>query len=374
MKYDFLIIGSGLFGCVLAENISRVLNKNVLIIEKRSHLGGNCFSEIDKNTNIEFHKYGTHIFHTNNLKVWSYINKFTKFNNYKHQVFSNYNNKIYQLPFNLHTINKIYNSDFNPEEAKKFMKKETQKYYVNDPSNLEEKAINNVGKKIYNILIKGYTEKQWGKSANKLPSSIINRIPFRYNYDSNYFNNSYYQGIPLNGYTNMFKNLLSNNKIDINFNTNFKINDLKKIDIPVIYTGPLDSFFRFKFGKLEWRSLKFKKSIINSNDYQGTSVINFPKKNIPYTRIHEPKHLHPERDNNYKKTLIIKEFPYKDDSNPYYPINDKKNRQLHRKYKLESEKFSNFFIGGRLADYAYYDMDMTISAALKLFENKLLKI
>ena len=222
------------------------------------------------------------------------------------------------------------------------------------------------------MLVQGYTEKQWGKSAKKLPSSIINRIPVRYNYDSTYFNNAKFQGIPLNGYTSLFKNLISNKNISVKLNYNFKFNEFIKLKIPVIYTGPLDKFFDYCYGKLEWRSLKFKKIIVNSKDYQGTSVINYPDKNIPFTRIHEPKHLHPERSYDIKKSLIIKEFPIKDDLNPYYPINDNQNRIIHRKYKFKSKNYSNLLTGGRLADYAYYDMDMTISAALKLFENKIM--
>lgn len=372
MNYDYLIIGSGLFGSVIAENISTILKKKVLILEKRNHIGGNCYSEFDDNTGIEFHKYGTHIFHTNNKLVWNYINKFTTFNDYRHQVFSNYKNKLFQLPFNLNTINKIYKSEFTPYEAKLFLNKVISKHFCSSPTNLEEKAINNVGFKIYNMLIKGYTQKQWGKSPKLLPSSIINRIPVRYNYDSTYFNNAKFQGIPLNGYTKLFKNLTSNKNIEIKYNYEFSLKDINKFDIPIIYTGPLDYFFEFEYGKLEWRSLRFEKKIFNIDDFQGTSVINYPEIKIPYTRIHEPRHLHPERYNNPKKTLTIKEFSIKDDLNPYYPVNDKINRLIHRKYKNKVKKFKNLYTGGRLADYAYYDMDMTISAALKLFNNNIL--
>ena len=371
-QYDFVLIGCGLFNSVLAERISNKLNKSVLIIEKRDHIGGNCYSDIDKNTGIEFHKYGTHIFHTSIKRVISYINKFAKFNSYRHQVLSNYKNKIYQMPFNLETINSFYKKNFSPEDARKYMKKITQKNSFQNPKNLEEKAINMVGRDLYEAFIKNYTSKQWGKKPIDLPSSIINRIPVRFSYNEDYFNNCEIQGIPVDGYKKLFENLLSNKKIKIILNTDYlKIKENKfKPKYYTIYSGPLDRLYNYKYGKLEWRSLLFKKKIVKKNDFQGTSVINFSDIEKKYTRIHEPKHLHPERKKifNANKTLIIYEFPTQDNSNPYYPINTLENRKLHRKYKFLAEKQKNFLIGGRLADYAYYDMDMTISAALKLFD------
>ena len=276
------------------------------------------------------------------------------------------------MPFNLETINSFYKKNFSPEDARKYMKKITQKNSFQNPKNLEEKAINMVGRDLYEAFIKNYTSKQWGKKPIDLPSSIINRIPVRFSYNEDYFNNCEIQGIPIDGYKKLFENLLSNKKIKIILNTDYlKIKENKfKPKYYTIYSGPLDRLYNYKYGKLEWRSLLFKKKIVKKNDFQGTSVINFSDIEKKYTRIHEPKHLHPERKKifNSNKTLIIYEFPTQDNSNPYYPINTLENRKLHRKYKILAEKQKNFLIGGRLADYAYYDMDMTISAALKLFD------
>ena len=372
---DFLIVGSGFYGAVLAERLANTLKKKVLIIEKRNHIGGNCYSELDKKSGIEYHKYGTHIFHTANQKVWDYINKFTEFNNYRHQVLSNHRNKIFQMPINLETINTFFNKDFNPEEAKRFISKKTNKYKNYKFKNFEDKAISQIGKDLYNAFIKGYTQKQWGKNPKKLPESIFNRLPIRYSYNEDYYQQTQYQGIPKHGYTNIFNNLINNKNIKIKYNESFNLEYKIKPKYLTIYTGPLDLLFKYKFGKLEWRSLLFKKKYHNVNDFQGSAVINFPDLKNKFTRIHEPKHLHPERKYfNDNKTISIKEYSVKNDKEPYYPINDEKNRLLHRKYKLEADKILKFDYGGRLADYAYYDMDMTISAALKKFDSLKKKI
>jgi len=366
---DFLIVGSGFYGCVLAERIANDLKKKVLIIDQRSHIGGNCYSKIDQETGIEYHVYGTHIFHTSNLKVWKYINKFTEFNNYRHQVLSNHKKKIYQMPINLETINALFKKNFSPKEASAFLKKITKKYKKSNYKNFEDKAKSQIGEELYSAFIKNYTKKQWKKDPKYLPSSIFNRLPVRLSYNEDYYEQTQWQGIPKNGYTDIFKNLLSNKKIKVTLNKKYNLNFKIKPKYLTIYTGALDKLLNYRFGKLDWRSLNFKKKILNLKDFQGTSVINFPDLNKKYTRIHEPKHLHPER-NVFKKekTLIIEEYPSDNINEPYYPINDEKNRNLHRKYKEYLSNKKNFTFGGRLADYAYYDMDMTISAALKKFE------
>jgi len=370
IKTDFLIIGAGLYGCVLAERISSVLKKEVLILEKRDHIGGNCYSEVDTRTKIEYHKYGTHIFHTSNLKVWDYLKNFTILNNYHHQVLSKFENRIYQMPINLETINSFFNKYFTPSQAEKFIKKNSTRYIKKQYKSFEDKAKSQIGNKLYEAFIQNYTKKQWGKDPKNLPSSIFNRLPLRFNYNEDYFKNSLIQGIPLEGYTKVFKNLTSNKRIKINYNFDYTINNNNDVKYSTIYTGPLDKLLNYKFGNLEWRSLKFEKSYHDVNDYQGSSVINYPELKFGFTRIHEPKHLHPERNYIKNKTLIIKEFPLTNNADPYYPINDTKNREISHQYKnYIKKKYTNkFMFGGRLSDYAYYDMDMTISAALTKFE------
>ncbi len=366
---DFLIIGSGFYGSVLAERIANVLKKKVIVIDQRSHIGGNCFTDIDKKTGIEYHVYGTHIFHTSNVKVWDYINQFTDFNNYRHQVLSRHKRKIYQMPINLETINSLFKKNLNPKEASIFLKKITKTFQKKDYKNFEDKAKSQIGNKLYLAFIKNYTKKQWNKDPKYLPSSIFNRLPIRLNYNEDYYEQTQWQGIPKYGYTEIFKKLLNNKNIKLILNKKYDLNFKIKPKYLTIYTGPLDRLLNYKFGKLDWRSLKFKKKRLDINDFQGTSVINYPDLSYKFTRIHEPKHLHPERSVfKTNKTLIIEEYPSNNVNEPYYPINDKKNRELHRKYKNYLKSFTKFTFGGRLADYAYYDMDMTISAALKKFE------
>jgi UDP-galactopyranose mutase len=368
MKTDFLIIGTGFYGAVLGERISKILNKKVLFLEKRNHIGGNCYSEIHNPTKIEYHKYGSHIFHTSNQKVWDYINLFTTFNNYKHQVLTNHKNKVYQMPINLETINSFFNKNFSPGEAEKFIRSEAKKENIKNPKNFEEKAKSIIGRKLYNAFIKNYTEKQWGVSPKNLPASIFNRLPIKFSYQEDYFNHCLYQGIPTNGYTDIFKKLLSSKNIKIKLNTDyFKLKDKINVKYLNIYTGPIDKFFNYKYGRLAWRSVKFENKIINKKDFQGTSVMNYADKKNKFTRIHEPKHLHLERNYSSNKTLIIKEYALNDPQNPYYPINNSENRAILQKYKSDIKQTKNIVFGGRLADYAYYDMDMTISAALTKF-------
>ncbi len=367
---NIFIIGSGFFGSVLAERVTNVLNQPVTLLEKRNHIGGNCYSQIDKESGIEYHKYGTHIFHTNNKLVWNYINKFTTFNDYRHQVLTTFKNKVYQLPINLETINSFYDTNLKPYEIEEFLKEETKNEKQLDLSNFEDYSISKVGRPLYEAFIKEYSTKQWQIDPKTMDASIIKRLPFRTDYNESYYH-SKWQGIPTDGYTDIFKKMLSNPLIELRLNTDFfDIKDQLPENSLIVYSGPIDQYFNFCYGKLDWRTLRFEHEIKPYDDYQGTSVMNFAEMKIPYTRIHEPKHLHPERHYHKKRTLIIKEFSEKDDgNNPYYPINNRKNQEMIIKYKDLAAKEKKLIIAGRLGDYRYYDMHQTIARALEVFED-----
>lgn len=363
------IIGSGFFGSVIAERCANVLQIPVTILEKRNHIGGNCYSAMDEETGIEYHQYGTHIFHTDNEKVWQYINQFTHFNSYRHQVLTTHKDIVYQMPINLETINSFYKRNLKPFEAEAFIQEEVAKETELDLASFEGYAISKIGRPLYEAFIKNYSIKQWQIEPNNIPSQIIKRLPFRTDYNESYYH-SKYQGIPLNGYTSIFEKMLQNPLIDVQLNTDFfELRHQVPKDAFIIYSGPIDQYFNYCYGKLEWRTLEFEHEIMPYNDYQGTSVMNFADLEIPYTRVHEPKHLHSERHYTKDKTLIIKEFSKKDDgTNPFYPINDSTNQELISKYRLLADQQKNLLIAGRLGDYKYYDMHQTIARALEVFE------
>jgi UDP-galactopyranose mutase len=368
----YIIVGAGFFGAVIAERIANDKGERVLVIDKRPHWGGNCYSEIDSETGIEFHKYGTHIFHTSNEKVWKYINRFTDFNGYRHQVLSVYKDKVYQMPINLETINSFYGINLKPYEIEEFLHKEIGKEQMSEPRNLEEKAISLIGRPLYEAFIKGYTWKQWQKEPKFLPASIINRLPMRKNYDESYFFDPW-QGMPKIGYNAIFRKLLTHPKIQVELNTDFfEIRDQVPRSTVIIYSGPIDRFFDYKFGRLEWRTLEFMREVINVEDFQGTSVMNYPEVEIPYIRIHEPRHLHADRNYTREKTLIFKEYPKLDDGeNPYYPINTEENQGILQRYLGEKKNFPQVIFGGRFGDYKYYDMDQVIASALDTYEKQI---
>lgn len=369
---EYLVVGAGFFGCVIAERLANDKGSRVAVIDKRAHIGGNCYSEIDPGTGIEYHAYGTHIFHTSIETVWKYINNFTSFNSYRHQVLTTYRNRVYQMPINLETINSFYGINLKPYEVADFLRSEIEIENIVNPQNLEEKAISLVGRPLYEAFIKEYTEKQWQKDPKSLPASIIDRLPIRKNYDENYFFDQW-QGIPLGGYTEIFNKMLTNRNIKLYLNIDFfDIRDRVPGSCTVIYSGPIDRFFNYKFGKLEWRSLYFEKEVINVEDYQGTSVMNYPEKSVPYIRIHEPRHLHCERSYPKDKTIIMKEYPQPGTGNdPYYPVNTKENDRHLRQYKTLALQVSNVIFGGRLGEYKYYDIDEVIAAALCLYQKNL---
>jgi UDP-galactopyranose mutase len=375
MTCDYLIVGAGFFGSVIAERIANDLNKRVLVIDRRDHIGGNCYSSEDQSTGIEYHVYGTHIFHTSDREVWTYITQFTEFNGYHHQVLTKYQNKVYQMPINLETINAFYDKDFKPQEAKEFIDREVKKENIEHPQNLEEKAISLIGRPLYEAFIKGYTIKQWEKYPKELSASIINRLPIRFDYCEDYFQNCRWQGIPIGGYTKIFERLLSSPNIEIELNCDYMEHKNEfEVKEKVIFTGRLDQFFNFRYGVLDWRSVDFRREVIDYEDFQGTSVMNYAELSVPYTRIHEPKHLHPERDYQVSKTVIFYETSRMSEiNNSYYPVSNDRNRDLSARYIEEAKKNEKVIFGGRLGEYAYYDMDKTVLSALKCYNEQILK-
>ncbi len=359
MECDFLIVGAGLFGAVCANELSKKGFK-CIVIDKRNHKGGNIYCE--KVEDINVHKYGAHIFHTSNKKIWDYVNDLVEFNNFINSPMAIYKDEIYNMPFNMNTFSKMWNIK-TPEEAKKIIDLQRKENFKENPENLEEQAINLVGKDVYQKLIKGYTEKQWGRSCTELPPFIIKRLPLRFTYDNNYFNDRF-QGIPINGYNQLIDKLLEKSKVLLN--TSFEeAKDIKYKKL--IYTGAIDEFFKFKFGKLEYRTVRFENSVLDTDNFQGCAVVNYTEREIPYTRIIEHKHFEFGKQ---PKTIISKEYPteWKEGLEPYYPINDEKNNALYEEYRKEAEKLNDVYFGGRLGQYKYYDMDKTIEAALNLIE------
>ncbi len=356
--YDYLIVGSGLYGAVCAYELNKKGYK-CLVIDKRDHIAGNIYTKEIEGINV--HMYGAHIFHTSNKEIWDYINQFAEFNNYINQPVARYKNELYNLPFNMNTFTKLWSDVFTPEDAKRKIEEEKAKYHIDEPKNLEEQAINLVGPTIYEKLIKGYTAKQWGKKCDELPAFIIKRLPVRFTFDNNYFNDRY-QGIPIGGYTKIIEKML--NGIDVKLNYDYKLHKNEIEAKNIIYTGPIDEYYDYCYGMLEYRKVEFKNEILNTTNYQGNAVVNYTEYEIPYTRIIEHKHF--EFDTTSPKTIISKEYSSKwnPGDEPYYPLNDNRNNDLYNKYKELAQKEKNVVFGGRLGLYKYYDMDDTIEAAL----------
>ena len=366
-KYDYLIVGSGLFGSIFAYEANK-RGKKCLVIDKRNHIGGNIYCKEVEGINV--HEYGAQIFHTSNKDVWNYINQFAEFNRYTNSPVAIYKDELYNLPFNMNTFNKLWGVK-TPAEAKVKIAEQLAETNITEPKNLEEQAIKLIGKDIYEKLIKGYTEKQWGTRATELPPFIINRLPVRFTYDNNYFNDTY-QGIPIGGYTKIIEKMLEG--IEVRLETDFFNNreEFEEIADKIVFTGMIDEFYNHEFGTLEYRSLRFEHEILNEENHQGNAVVNYTEYEVPYTRIIEHKHF---EYGTQPKTVITREYPatWNKGDEPYYPINNNKNNELYAKYKELADKEENVIFGGRLAQYKYYDMHNVIEKALEAVNKELIE-
>ncbi len=378
--YDLIVVGSGFFGLTIAERAATQLDKRVLVVERRHHLGGNAYSEAEPETGIEVHKYGAHLFHNSNQRVWDYVRQFTDFTGYQHRVFAMYDGQAYQFPMGLGLVSQFFGRYYSPEEARALIAEQSAEIDTDNAQNLEEKAISLIGRPLYEAFVKGYTAKQWQTDPKDLPASIISRLPVRYNFDNRYFNDTY-EGLPVDGYTAWLQNMAADERIDVVLNTDwFDVRqELRGAspDAPVLYTGPLDRYFDYSEGRLGWRTLDFEMEVLPIGDFQGTPVMNYNDPDVPFTRIHEFRHFHPERDYPTDKTVIMREYSRfaNDDDEPYYPINTDSDRAILAAYraraKAETEE-NRVLFGGRLGTYQYLDMHMAIASALNMYDNVLM--
>ena len=372
---DLVVVGSGFFGLTIAERCAEELGLRVLVLERRHHIGGNAYSEFDPETGIEVHKYGTHLFHTSNEKVWEYVNRFTTFTNYQHRVFGKYRGQVYSLPMNLGLINQFFGKSHTPDEARALIAEQSSEIRTEDAANLEEKAISLIGRPLYEAFIKGYTAKQWQTDPKELSADIITRLPVRYTFDNRYFNDKY-EGLPTDGYTAWMERMAAHELIEVRLDTDFfSVADEFKGRVPIVYTGPVDEYFGNSEGRLSWRTVDLESETLDVDDYQGTGVVNANDPEVPFTRELEFKHLHPERAATYKKgrTIVVREYSRfaEEGDEPYYPINTAEDRAKLLKYRDLAQKEPMVLFGGRLGTYKYLDMHMAIASALSMFENKL---
>ncbi len=378
MQADLVIVGSGLFGLTIAERAATELGLKVVIVERRGHIGGNAYTEREASTGIEVHRYGAHLFHTSNERVWEYVNRFTEFTNYQHKVYTIHKGEVYPMPVNLGTINQFFNAAMGPEEARRLIAEQAAELGGKEPANFVEKGISLIGRPLYEAFFMNYTAKQWQTAPENLEASIISRLPVRYNYDNRYFSDKY-EGLPVDGYTAWLERMAEHPNIEVRLNTDF-FDDSQPISkgkvvgqIPVIYTGPVDRYFDYSQGDLSWRTVDLEEEVLPIGDFQGTSVMNYADLDVPFTRIHEFRHFHPERDYTKDATVIMREFSRfaNHDDEPYYPINTAQDRERLLAYRDLAQAEANVLFGGRLGTYKYLDMHMAIGAALSMFDNKL---
>ncbi len=373
MNADLVVVGSGFFGLTIAERCASELGLKVLVLDRRHHIGGNAYSEPDPDTGIEVHVYGAHLFHTSNKKVWDYVNRFTEFTSYQHRVYTNHDGQVYPLPINLGTINQFFDAAYSPDEARALIKEQSAELGEKEPENFVEKGISLIGRPLYEAFIAHYTAKQWQTDPEELSADIISRLPVRYTYDNRYFNDTY-EGLPKDGYTAWLEKMADHPNIEVRLNTDFfDVKDDILGTVPVVYTGPVDAYFEFCEGELSWRTLDFEREVVPTGDYQGTPVMNYPDEGVPFTRIHEFRHFHPEREYPGDKTVIMREFSRfaEKGDEPYYPVNTSEDREKLLKYRELAKKEPDVLFGGRLGTYKYLDMHMAIGSALSMFENKL---
>ncbi|MBW0114997.1 UDP-galactopyranose mutase [Pseudonocardia abyssalis] len=374
--YDLVIVGSGFFGLTIAERVAEELDKRVLVLERRSHLGGNAYSEREPETGIEVHRYGAHLFHTSNVRVWEYCNRFTSFTGYQHRVFAKVADQVYAFPMNLALINQFFGKSHTPTEARALIAEQAGEIDTKDAKNLEEKGISLVGRPLYEAFVKGYTAKQWQTDPTKLDASIISRLPVRYTFDNRYFNDTF-EGLPVDGYTAWLTRMADHPNIEVRTDVDyFDVRDQIPAGTPTVYTGPLDAYFGNSEGALSWRTLDFEQEIVDTPDFQGAPVINYNDEEVPYTRILEFKHFHPERQYASDKTVIVREFSRfaEPGDEPYYPVNTPDDRAKLLRYRELARKETanaNVLFGGRLGTYQYLDMHMAIGSALSMFDNRL---
>ena len=375
-SFDLVVVGSGFFGLTIAERVATQLDKRVVVIERRPHIGGNAYSEPEPETGIEVHKYGAHLFHTSNERVWEYVNRFTEFTNYQHRVFARVGDQVYTFPMNLSLINQFFGRYYSPDEARRLIAEQASEVETKDAKNLEEKAISLIGRPLYEAFIKGYTTKQWQTDPRELDASIITRLPVRYTFDNRYFNDTY-EGLPVDGYTAWLKRMADHENIEVRLNVDyFDVRDEIPPGTPTVYTGPLDRYFNHCEGEFTWRTLDFERAVLDTGDFQGTSVMNYNDVEVPFTRILEFRHFHPERNYRTDKTVIVREYSRfaEPGDEPYYPVNTPENRTKLLRYRELVRKetaTANVLFGGRLGTYKYLDMHMAIGSALTMYNNRL---